>query len=83
MPYAQAELAAEFCNWLRTLPLLERLVRPGRRRLLPPVRDASRKTLILDMDNTLIKATHLSPTKSAMVRPPAHLMHRMLACWST
>ena len=60
----QAEDAAEYVNFLSSLPHLTSVVKENRRPLLPPQQPgADKKTLVLDLDHTLIRSTQHSPHK--------------------
>ena len=60
----QAEDAAEYVNFLSSLPHLTSVVKENRRPLLPPQQPgANKKTLVLDLDHTLIRSTQHSPRK--------------------
>jgi hypothetical protein len=69
MHCAQAEEAAEYLNFLSSLPQLSSLKHSGRRPLLPPQQggNLNRKTLVLDLDHTLIRSTLFSPQKTVKV----------------
>ena len=57
----QAEEAAEYVNFLSGLPHLSSVVKENRRPLLPPQQPGTnRKTLVLDLDHTLIRSTQHS-----------------------
>lgn len=68
----QAEEAAEYLNFLSSLPHRSKVVRRSRRPLLPPPRaypgGGFRKTLVLDLDHTLVRSTLFNPHKPGMVR---------------
>ncbi|BDA50692.1 probable CTD small phosphatase-like protein 2 at N-terminal half [Coccomyxa sp. Obi] len=65
----QAEEAAEYLNFLSSLPHISKVARRSRRPLLPPQRPGpdgrARKTLVLDLDHTLIRSTLFNPAKPA------------------
>ena len=61
----QAEEAAEYVNFLSSLPHLTSVVKENRRPLLPPQQpSANKKTLVLDLDHTLIRSTQHSFNKA-------------------
>ena len=61
----QAEEAAEYVNFLSSLPHLTSVVKENRRPLLPPQQpNTNKKTLVLDLDHTLIRSTQHSFTKA-------------------
>ena len=61
----QAEEAAEYVNFLSSLPHLTSVVKENRRPLLPPQQpSATKKTLVLDLDHTLIRSTQHSFNKA-------------------
>ena len=64
----QAEEAAEYVNFLSGLPHLTSVVKENRRPLLPPQQSGStRKTLVLDLDHTLIRSTQHSLSKAKVM----------------
>lgn len=65
----QAEEAAEYLNFLSGLPHLSTLPRRSRQPLLPPQQgiNLTRKTLVLDLDHTLIRSSAFSPQKIVTV----------------
>ena len=69
---AQAEDAAEYLNFLSGLPPLRAVPRPWQRPLLAPKReqDRAKKTLVLDLDHTLIHSTVFGPQRTVKVRAP-------------
>lgn len=69
----QAEEAAEYLNFLSGLPHPSTLTRRNRQPLLPPQqgRNLDRKTLVLDLDHTLIRSSVFSPQKVVKVRQQA------------
>lgn len=61
----QAEEAAEYVNFLSSLPHLTSVVKENRRPLLPPQQpNTNKKTLVLDLDHTLIRSTQHSFNKA-------------------
>lgn len=79
----QAEEAAEYLNFLSSLPHISKVAKRSRRPLLPPPRPdvdgRLRKTLVLDLDHTLIRSTLFNPHMPAKVRnakdPCINAMH--------
>ena len=70
----QAEEAAEYVNFLSSLPHLSAVVKENRRPLLPPQQPGTeRKTLVLDLDHTLIRSTQHSLNKAKVTLHRRHL----------